>query len=106
MVADSDDLEKYFTPEQIEQWHREHKVDDDPRITRLGAFLRSTSRDEFPQFINVLLYGRRGLEIKKSFEKASPLGSKIEYKNPRKCIMKRRRRNPWPTATRKSRTGP
>lgn len=55
MVADSDNLEKYFTPEQLDQWHREHKVDDDPRITKLGNKLRRTSIDEFPQFINVFL---------------------------------------------------
>ena len=55
MVADADDLEKYFTAEQIKQWHNEHKVDDDPRVTKLGAFLRASSIDEFPQFINVFL---------------------------------------------------
>jgi len=30
------------------------KMKDDPRITRVGAFIRKTSIDEFPQFINIL----------------------------------------------------
>lgn len=43
MVADADNVEKYLTPEQLEVWQRERKVDDDPRITRLGGIIRKTS---------------------------------------------------------------
>ena len=31
------------------------KMKDDPRITKVGKFIRKTSLDEFPQFFNVLL---------------------------------------------------
>lgn len=55
MVSDSDNAEKYFTPEQLEVWKRERKVDNDPRITRLGCVLRVSSLDEPVQFLNVLL---------------------------------------------------
>ncbi len=41
-------------PAAREEWKKGFKIKNDPRVTRIGRFLRKTSLDELPQFLNVI----------------------------------------------------
>lgn len=54
MVDNAEDMIKSFTPEQKAEWEANYKLENDPRITKVGAFLRKTSIDELPQLLNII----------------------------------------------------
>ena len=57
MIVDADKvLGDYLAsnPEAAREYELNHKLENDPRITKIGKFLRKASLDEWPQFIEIL----------------------------------------------------
>ena len=78
-------LKEYLTPEQLEQWYKERKIDHDPRITKVGKFIRKTSIDELPQMFNIFIgnmsiFGNRPITKKELDEWYTPEQKELLYK--------------------------
>lgn len=54
MVENAEELIKKFNEEQMKEFNENFKLTQDPRITKIGKFLRKTSLDELPQIINII----------------------------------------------------
>lgn len=73
MVKNAEELFQKFSLEQINEFERNFKLQNDPRVTKMGRMLRKSSIDELPQLLNILkgelsLIGPRPV-IKEELEK-------------------------------------
>ncbi|MCQ2752766.1 MAG: sugar transferase [Bacilli bacterium] len=60
MKKDDRPIEEILSPEDYKEYLKEYKLDNDPRITKVGKVLRKTSLDELPQLFNIL-FGQMSL---------------------------------------------
>ncbi|MFU7515541.1 sugar transferase [Clostridium sp. HCS.1] len=54
MHENSKEIFETFTEEQKKEYYENFKLENDPRVTKIGNFIRKTSIDELPQLINVI----------------------------------------------------
>ncbi|SCI44278.1 MULTISPECIES: sugar transferase [unclassified Romboutsia] len=54
MVHNAEEVLKTLSPEQKKEYSETFKLKNDPRITKVGNFIRKTSLDELPQLFNIL----------------------------------------------------
>ena len=54
MHVNAEEMIREFSSEQKKEWEENFKLEKDPRVTRVGRFLRRSSLDELPQLFNIL----------------------------------------------------
>jgi lipopolysaccharide/colanic/teichoic acid biosynthesis glycosyltransferase len=54
MKKGADRLEEMLSPEELAEYSKEYKLKNDPRVSKLGSFLRKSSLDELPQLWNII----------------------------------------------------
>ena len=54
MKNGADRLEEMLSPEELAEYSKEYKLKNDPRVSKLGSFLRKSSLDELPQLWNII----------------------------------------------------
>ena len=54
MYENSKEIFDNFTEDQKKEYYENFKLENDPRVTKIGSFIRKTSIDELPQLINVI----------------------------------------------------